>query len=827
MSNWTKLLVPAVFAAVLAIAGCEGDDGDTGPAGPQGPEGPAGPAGPAGPPGPEGPPGTGVEPIGEAVGTLDGAITGVEIDTTASAIVTVTFEVADAAGMPVSGLTNFEFTIAKLIPAGNQPAYWQSYINRSVLEDEGVKVLRAAGERATATTASKVVEVEPGVYEYTLGTDIDAAVDFIYYGNDDPAPPVPGDTIGVGSSGVLDSAAWDAVKPTLDLAFDPAAVHRIGIAGRNAGTRYNAVIDFVPADLPALLPTTTNHVVTNESCGGCHGSSDDRSALNFPNFHGNTRFTTDLCVMCHAPTTFDPVGSTDDAWVSIQFVKMVHTLHAAHQLGVEYEVMGRDYSHLGFPQPVSNCLTCHDNNRMPKAEGRSDADKIAFQTRPSAPACGTCHEINFSSGGFNHLFADAAPSDCLICHGENGIVPVSTLHISASSTPNNPLQPAGFVQFEYEIAGVTLDVDNKPIVTFRLLADGEPVDVQNLPAGVGLGNMRFYAAWSVPHPGGADMLDGPAIAAPQDFNNLVDNLPVAPGGGRLWWNLDVSTELRSWDQPQALGSLSGYVGTLTPAADGYFTTAPGIAGDFAFPPDAVLMAIGVEGRPQSQGVSIDTSAKIAYVGTARRTVVAEANCLACHETLAFHGGSRVNGPDWCLSCHNPENSSSNIFSGVIPDGLRGEGQPATQLPMNLKDLVHGLHAGQPVGRSTPIRTVPFAFIRGDLNGGSGQGPYDFSHIGYPAKLADCETCHDGQTYALPLTAGAMWSVVDGYPGATAAAPHNPGMAKRMAPVSATCYGCHNTPEAKAHFELNTSFNSGAEACAICHGPGKIVPAHVD
>jgi hypothetical protein len=181
-------------------------------------------------PDPKALPGTGVEPIGEAVGTLDGAITGVEIDTTASAIVTVTFEVADAAGMPVSGLTNFEFTIAKLIPAGNQPAYWQSYINRSVLEDEGVKVLRAAGERATATTASKVVEVEPGVYEYTLGTDIDAAVDFIYYGNDDPAPPVPGDTIGVGSSGVLDSAAWDArqadARPGLRSCCRPSDRHR-------------------------------------------------------------------------------------------------------------------------------------------------------------------------------------------------------------------------------------------------------------------------------------------------------------------------------------------------------------------------------------------------------------------------------------------------------------------------------------------------------------------------------------------------------------------------------------------------------------------------
>jgi hypothetical protein len=47
----------------------------------------------------------------------------------------------------------------------------------------------------------------------------------------------------------------------------------------------------------------------------------------------------------------------------------------------------------------------------------------------------------------------------------------------------------------------------------------------------------------------------------------------------------------------------------------------------------------------------------------------------------------------------------------------------------------------------------------------------------------------------------------------------------MAPISAACYGCHNTPAAKAHFDNNTS--TGGEACVICHGPGRIAPAHVN
>ncbi|MFU8895378.1 MAG: OmcA/MtrC family decaheme c-type cytochrome [Gammaproteobacteria bacterium] len=796
MKNWTKLLATASCAALLAIAGCSGDDGDRGPAGATGPAGPQGPEGPEGPPGPPAP----TDPIfGSAEGTLEGAITGVEVDTSASAIVTVTFEVSNN-GAPVTGLENFEFTIAKLVETGDYPR-WQSYINRSRLQSGGVRVLRAAGERRPAT------EIEPGVYTYTFGTDIDAVADFIYYGSPD-APAAPG----VGSSGVLDSAAAQAILPTLDLAYDPNAVHRISVVGR--GSRYNASIDFVPAELPTLSAPTANMVVTTESCGACHGNSDARDILHFPNVHGNGRYSMETCVSCHNESTFDSRGSTDEAWAEISLPTMIHKIHVRN----DYSVDGRDYSTVHYPQSVANCLTCHDNNRMPKPEGRSAADAVAFQARPSAAACGTCHtNVDFDV----HFSAGSDTQACLVCHGPSGFVSVDRFHISPSSSPNNPLQPAGFVQFEYEIASVTVNESNQPIVTFRLLADGEPVDVQNLPNGVGLGNMRLYAAWSAAHPGGA--MAGPAIAAPQDYNNL------GTTAGRLWWDLDVSLGVRSWDQPQGLGSLSGYVGTLIAGEDGYFTTEPGVNGGFTFPANATLMAIGIEGRPQSQGTNIDTSAVVGFAGAPRRAVVAEANCLACHETLAFHGGSRVNGPDWCASCHNPENSSSNIFSGFIPAGtLQTNGNDLGGLvidgekPMNLKDLVHGLHAGKPVG-GDPIRTIPFSFIRGTVAGGSGQGPYDFSDIGFPMALADCQSCHLPDTYKLPIAANAMWSVVDGLPGATATAPHNPGLTGRMGPTSASCYGCHNTPQAKAHFDLNTT--PTGEACAVCHGSGKIVPGH--
>ncbi|NGX16507.1 OmcA/MtrC family decaheme c-type cytochrome [Wenzhouxiangella sp. XN24] len=725
----------------------------------------------------------------------------------------MTFEVQDSAGTPVTGLERWEFTIAKVSDAGDYPQ-WQSYINRSRERDVGAAVLRAAGERNPAT------EIEPGVYQYTFVTDIDAAADFIYYGSGDE--PVSGDEAGVGDSGVLDSPAALAILPTLDLAYDPAALHRISVVSRTSGQRYNANIDFVPADLPTLLPPTSNLVATTESCGACHGNSADRADLYFPNVHSNRRYTMENCVTCHNPGTFSSLDSSDTEWAPIDMTTMTHKIHVD---GNGYQLRGKDYSTVHYPQSVANCLTCHDNNRMPKPEGRSAEDAVAFQTRPSADACGTCHVETDEFDYDSHFSAGSETAACLVCHGEGAFASVDKFHISNSSTPNNPLQPDGFVQFEYEIDSVTVNDANQPIVTFRLLADGEPVDVQNLPAGIGLGNMRFYTAWSVAHPGGAAA--GPFEGAPQDYNNLVNDLPVAPGGGRLWWNLDVSLGVRSWDQPQSIGNLSDFVDSLTPAADGAFTTVAGIdpTAPFAFPPDSTLMAFGIEGRPQSQDTSIDTSAVIGFASEPRRTVVSEENCLACHETLGFHGGSRVNGPDWCAACHNPEMSSSNIFSGIIPDGVNGAGMDIDgEKPQNMKDLIHGLHAGKPVG-GDPIRTVPFSFIRGTVEGGRGQGPYDFSDIGYPAALADCETCHLPDTYKLPIVDEALWSVVDGFPGATEAAPHNPGLTGRMAPTAASCYGCHNTPAAKAHFDLNTT--EAAESCAVCHGEGRIVPGHDD
>ncbi len=814
MKNWTKLLATASCAALLAIAGCSGDDGDRGPAGPAGPQGPQGPEGPAGPPGAPAPTDPGV---GVAVGTLDGVITGVEIDTSASAIVTVTFEVSNN-GAPVSGLENFEFTIAKLVETGEYPR-WQSYINRSRTRGAGTTpVLRAAGERQPAT------EVEPGVYEYTFRTDLDAVKDFVYYGSG--TEPTPGSEAGVGNNGVLDSAAALAILPTLDLDYDPSAVHRISIAARDSGLRFNANIDFVPADLPELQPAVTNLVASTESCGSCHGNSENRAELHFPNVHGNTRYTVENCVTCHNAGTFTSRESTADEWVSADFATMMHKIHDDN----DYFLDGRDYSTVNYPQAVSNCLTCHDNQRMAAfgfaPEDRSAADKLAFQARPSADACGTCHAIDFDA----HFSAGGDTQACLACHGADRFASVDNFHISVASTPNNPQIPTGGYDFQYSIAEASVNEALEPTIRFAVNArsatatEYTPLVFDNLPTGVTLGNVRFYAAWSSPHPMPLDAMDGPAIAAPQDYNNLF------LGGSREYFDFATATGLSAWDQPAPLGGLTGFLGALVgPDADGYYElTLP-----FAFPADSTLRAVSIEGRPTSAAGNAQPPSVIARLGTPRRSVVDIDSCNTCHERIVFHGGGRIDGVDHCVTCHNPEMTNSNVFEGIIPEGAFDsiparqvyEGMYFSQLSNNLKDMLHGIHAGQPVS-GEPIRTVPYNFIRRDaFQTTGGNGPHAFEFSGFPAPLADCQVCHIPSSWALPIAANALWSVTDAQPGLTAESPHAPAAMERMAPTGASCYGCHNTPQAKAHFELNTSFASGAESCGVCHGSGKIVPGH--
>jgi OmcA/MtrC family decaheme c-type cytochrome len=287
----------------------------------------------------------------------------------------------------------------------------------------------------------------------------------------------------------------------------------------------------------------------------------------------------------------------------------------------------------------------------------------------------------------------------------------------------------------------------------------------------------------------------------------------------------------AYDQPSNVNlSTAGVIAAMTgPDDDGYFTTAAGInpAAPFAFPANTALRAVAIESYLTINNMNISGKSALKSVDGAptRRVLVNIDNCNTCHERVGFHSNAgRMNNPDYCATCHNPEMTSSNIFAGFADYGGQGT-RYFSQKSNNFKDMIHSIHAG--AERKAQDPSNPFNFIRGNPAGGSGQGPMIFEDIVYPAQVADCKTCHVANSYRVPANDQFAWSAIDAQPSLVApadAATFNPGLTVRQGPGTAACGSCHITTAAKAHFATNTALGIG-ETCNTCHGQGGIAEAH--
>ena len=859
------LIAMLALAASIGLSGCEGDDGKDGTdgsAGPTGPSGPSGPTGPVGPTGPTGPAGPGTVTNTQVGGLMRGSISQISIDRANGAgKLTVAFELKDAAGNPIdlpSG-SQFEFYVAKLVPATDaKPAGWQNLVQRS--SGTTVKVLTPTSERGDTNpdtaTAGTVTKTGPGAYSYTYFTDLVQVGTFKYYGSG--AEPAGASGVGIANSGVIDSAAGTAILGAMNLGLEDTATYRVSILSRALAAdgqqlRLNVSSDFTPAGLPAVLPTFANQVVTDASCGACHGDSENRTFL-LP-FHGGRRYAVETCVMCHNQNYYYAAGSTNDNWVTrVDMKELVHKLHAG-----DPDYFGGRYAELHFyPQELSNCRTCHDNQAPLLASyqpaNREPADKMAWMDRPSIQACGTCHQsTNFAT----HFGGQTDNSNCTVCHGvDDGFVLVADAHVTAGdiySTPNSPEMITGAKILKYDIASVTLNA-NQPVVRFRIQYRNDAADTTwknlNLKAADPFGDGSTLAPgglnWLVATSGASAASNaGPAVAAPADFNNvgLTTNGRTYFGNGG---DFTASWNVRGYDQPQSY-SLS----TLTIAAlpdmdaNGYFTVTLPIA----FPASgATLKMVAMESYLTINGLNISADAVVKGIdgqnSTVRRSVTNIQQCLLCHERLGFHSNSgRANNPDHCAMCHNVEMTSSNTFAGwVKPDPVTG-GKPfalATpdeehafevtgEKPMNLKDMLHFLHGGA-------MTVDKFNFLRGNPNSTTGgSNAYNFEHVSYPGKLNDCKSCHTNDAaYDLPLNANALSTVYGLQPGLVSnanglvnPAATNFGLVTRVPASQAACGSCHDDTAAKVHFATQTIPNVG-EACDTCHATGRdadVVKAH--
>ncbi|MBI5494485.1 MAG: hypothetical protein HY904_05615, partial [Deltaproteobacteria bacterium] len=287
--------------------------------------------------------------------------------------------------------------------------------------------------------------------------------------------------------------------------------------------------------------------------------------------------------------------------------------------------------------------------------------------------------------------------------------------------------------------------------------------------------------------------------------------------------------------PTARGTFPANATMRAVALQGYFTQTdvPG------FPTTANDIARHT--RSSVKGVTGDTT---------RRVAVDMNKCLGCHETIEGHGGNRVDNPQVCLVCHNPNLSSSGrgadptLIAAVLavptpvatptptitgPWGTAGATTTVTvtqalrdtfgaldtamggdpllypEEPMNFKNLIHGLHGAA-------RRAFPFDFVRD--RGTSGVFYYDWSEVTFPGILNNCQTCHTApaggvSSYDTDLPANVLMTTNETTNGVTPVT-RTTVLASRgsvpnvtdvvSSPTAATCNGCHNSVAAEYHFE---------------------------
>jgi OmcA/MtrC family decaheme c-type cytochrome len=194
--------------------------------------------------------------------------------------------------------------------------------------------------------------------------------------------------------------------------------------------------------------------------------------------------------------------------------------------------------------------------------------------------------------------------------------------------------------------------------------------------------------------------------------------------------------------------------------------------------------------------------------TARRSVVDNAKCNACHAPLGvapnFHVGQRNDGPT-CSFCHNPNRTSAGWSA-------------------NGKDFIHAIHSGRK-------RTEAFTWH-------AISATENFGEVEFPGALNDCTACHVAGAFDFSAAASASAfpnllasTVATGkYDGAGGTAytlsPYvvkdnvfdygagfsfsaTTGVTVEAAnttlvktPVTAACSACHDTPAAIDHMQAN-------------------------
>jgi OmcA/MtrC family decaheme c-type cytochrome len=801
-----SILTATIGLFAIALAGCSGDDGAAGA--------PGAPA--AVPP--------------TSATTLNMTITGVKI----SSPPVVDFKVTNEIGVGVAGLTlnDLRFTIAKLVPGSNgNPSAWQNYINTA---SSGLAAGYVRGNREGGTTGTLIgtlVDKGDGTYNYTFKTDITDVT---------KTCPV--------------SPCIDADGNTLDTSYNASLTHRVVIQTRGTLPLVNAIYTFRPSD-GATTGLFSRDIVKREKCNECHNQLQAH----------DQRIEPQYCVTCHNP------GSTANGQTglvkgpqTVDFKVMIHKIHSGEELPSTVDADGTtagsqpgDYGIIGFsgaltgfgtvvlPQDIRNCTKCHDGTSG-AANATPQGDN--WKTQPSMAACGSCHDnVYFGSAATKPYQTVAHPggvqtdnAQCLTCHKSGSIA--GSIEESHSLPAKLKAESA---KYQLNIISVTNTAPGQsPVIKFSITDPTNNNAFYNLKTDTRLsaGSFSVLVAWNNKDENNTGSTSNPG--QPLNIGLTGTSAANAVDNGDGTYTVDLATAI--------LGA--GVTNRVIPIG----TTGSGRVGFYG------RAAVDVD--PNTAGaerIRIKAAVKDYAITdaapVARRKVVDIAKCDKCHDQLSLHGDARTDEPGLCVNCHNP--SATDITRRPkIADGSAGAGFPNAAVALDkkpeeaidFKRMIHAIHAG---GKTTWTGEAGHGFReKGIVVYGFGNTANDFSHVRFPGILNDCLTCHLAGTYELtgnwmvPTQSGVLGSTIlttPTVPTDTVLANNTPLFNNQLAdqaddhnitPTAAVCSSCHDGQVAQSHMMLNGALfsatqaviNTGAtlEACAICHGPGRVADVKV-
>jgi OmcA/MtrC family decaheme c-type cytochrome len=559
-------------------------------------------------------------------------------------------------------------------------------------------------------------------------------------------------------------------KTVAPAGYNANATHRIGIYGsRNLttwdlGTNYaDTTFDFIPSGVGTPQP---RDVVRNADCNACHGSAVTATSTNGLAAHGGSRRSVGVCIMCHEPQTVDPNSGN-----SLDMKVFIHQIHMGSSLpsvvaGKPYQIIGyqnsvNDFSTVVYPANIERCQTCHN----PK---NGAAQTNVWLTTPGAVACGSCHNnVNFATG-VNHAGGPQKDdNECATCHIPQGELPFDASIMGAHTIAD---QAPGVNGINFTLIKVANGAaGQKPAVTFTVKDNS--------------GNIIPLSSFTT----GSNSLSLTMAGPTTDYGYTSFGSDVTTPG--------YVTETASGATCGADGSCL-YTFTHAVPAKATGTYAIGIEGRLS-----VTLLAGTTSAVTTNYGGVNQVIYFSVDGSAvapRRTVVAMANCNACHSYLEVHGSLR-NNVTYCVLCHNPSNTDVSVRSTATVAAQQLLPPQAINFPL----MVHKIHTGV----NLPTLGASYTII------GHGGSVNDFTTTRYPAMgptgavqdLAECYMCHTGGSEAvLPIGKNAVTDPQ--------------GLLNPSPATTSACTACHLDTGSFAHAVINTSAQFG-ESCAVCHGKG--------